>query len=89
MVCMFPPFPLHWVPIPSITVSELVIKEPSRDPVWAVFGWSGEVPIPTGMRVAGFRNTCHCFVLGLLDNIAPVVRWLPLAVFLEVALIRR
>jgi hypothetical protein len=75
-------FPFNRIPVPSITVSELVVKEPSRDPIWAVFSRTGEVPVIAGTSVARLSNTSHGFVLGLLDNIAPVVRWIPLAVLL-------
>jgi hypothetical protein len=77
------------ISVPSVTVPELVIKEPSRDPIRAVFRRCGEAPIEACVWVAGLGNACHRLVLGLLDYIAPVVWGLPLAILLEVALIGR
>jgi hypothetical protein len=86
-VCVPSMFPGDEISVPSITISELVVKKPSCNPVW--FVRSGKVPVVACMAVSGSGNTCHGFVLGLLDKIAPVVGWFPLAVALQVTLIGR
>ena len=77
---------LNGIPVPPITISELVVKKPSRNPI---FAGRSKVPVVAGVCVARLSDTLNGFVLGLLDNVAPVVRWLPLAIMLQVALIGR
>ena len=88
-VCMPTIFRLGRIPVPTITIPKLVVKEPFCDPVRTVFRRDGKVPIVAGMAVAGLCDTCHCLVLGLFNYIAPIVGRLSLAVFLKVALIGR
>ena len=80
---------LHRIPIPTITIAELMVKEPPSDPIRAIVPWRGEVPVVACMGVVRAGNARHCLVLQLLDNIAPVVGGLARAVALEMALVGR
>jgi hypothetical protein len=77
------------ISISAITVTELVVEEPPRYPVWAIGRFGGEVPVPLSMRVAILGDTSHSFVLRVLFNVAPVERGLSLAVLFEVIFLRR
>jgi hypothetical protein len=83
MVGMFSILSLNRGFVPSMTVTKLVIKEPSGNPVWATVSRLGEAPIVAGMWVAGLGNALHSLVFGLLNDIAPVVRGFPLAILLQ------
>lgn len=86
---MFPtPRTLARISISAVTVAEFVVEEPSCYPVWAIASGSREVPIPSGMRVAALGDASHGFILRLLQNVAPVVGWVSLAVLLEVGFLR-
>lgn len=80
------------VAVPAVTVSKFVVEKPPCDPVHAVRSprsLGSETPVISCMCVAIFGQVSHGFVLELLLNIAPVIRWLSLAVLLEVVFVGR
>jgi hypothetical protein len=78
------------ISVPPITIPELVIKKPSRDPVGAaVVVFDREAPVIAGMGITRFSDASHSFIFGSFLNIAPVVRGLPLAVVFQMALVGR
>jgi hypothetical protein len=73
---------LAGISIPSVTVAKFVIEEPSSNPIWAVISGASKVPVVTCVLVTRLGNCFHSLILGLFDNVAPVVWRFPLAVLL-------
>lgn len=70
--------------IPPVTVTKLMVKEPSCNPVWAVvISIVGKLPVVLGILVPTGSNSLHSLVLGLLLDITPVIWRLSLAVVLQ------
>ena len=77
------------IPIPSIIVAKLVIEKPSRNPIWTISRGRGEAPVVTRMFVSRMGDKLYSFVFGFLEYVTPIVGRLPLAVLLQVPLLRR
>ena len=85
-------FPILWVldgvSIPPVAVTKLVVEEPARYPVWAVFCSRCLCPVVAGVRVARTGDALHGLIFGLFRYVRPVVGFLALAVLLQMALLR-
>ena len=88
-VCLSSFFFFNGVSIPPVTIPEFVVKEPSRNPVRATVDIIGELPIIACVGIARIGNPSHSFILGILEEIAPVVWGLPFAVTFSVTLLGR
>lgn len=77
-------------PVPSITISELVVKEPSSNPVGtSVTCWSCKLPIIAGVLIPTSGYGLHGLVFGLFLDITPIEWRLTLAIGFQMALVGR
>ena len=84
---MVPIVHLCRIAIPTVTVAELMVEKPARNPVWTILAGDGQAPVVTCPWIARQGNALHGLVLGPLQNIRPVIGWLPLAILLQMALL--
>lgn len=81
--------PRHLPLVPAVTIAELVVQEPPGDPIRTAVrrGLGGQHPVGASARVARLGHQHHGLVFGPLGDIIPVIRGLPLAVHLEMAIV--
>lgn len=71
------------ISISPVTITKLVVEKPSCNPIRAILGGGGKIPVITRMRVARLGNAFECFIFGLFSDVTPVVWWSPRTVILE------
>ena len=73
---------------PPISVTKLVVEEPSCNPIGSAILSGRKIPIIARVLISTKGDLVYCFILPLLLEIVPVVRWLTRTVIFQVRLLR-